>query len=171
MTREAEILKTLTEARALITPRRRWTKHVYARTFFGKSRLAIDPDASRFCASGAIMRVSGGFTPEFYRAESALNAQGTSYSGVPRFNDRHRHKEVLAIFDRAIDHFTKVVQKQEVDAFVRANERLMGLVRESEIRDRTVRLAELEARRAEIEERAELETAEAPVVREETLVA
>lgn len=102
--KESEVLRTLREARARIADERNWTKYTLE---------DVGPDGQRrFCALGALL---GGArsassaagramraTPALARALPSLYRRSAGANAIPRYNNTHTHKDVLALFDRAI---------------------------------------------------------------------
>lgn len=91
----------LRQARALVA--KGWTQDRYAAD---KWRHEVDfdsPSACRFCASGAIRRVSIG-SPVTQAYDLMDRAAGPDHAGFVAFNDYpgRTKAEVLAMFDRAI---------------------------------------------------------------------
>jgi hypothetical protein len=110
----------LRQARELLSDEERWTRGSYARDAEGKVCGWNEPEATCFCAEGAIFRVSGGGSGPAFRAGTAalelLEEAIPGRSGIPKFNDGGkmkrgarprrapaRHKRVLAAFDRALE--------------------------------------------------------------------
>lgn len=167
MFREEEVLPILREARKLIAPRRRWTHGAFSRTLLGFHTRPVGEKAQRWCAMGAIHKAVGydyADSCEPYakvllvdRAGDLLAKYGFFGRFVPSANDTGKHKEVLRGFDRAIERLETIVearrQAEERAAqqkFLEANARLNALVRESEERDRDIRLAQFEKELAEM---------------------
>lgn len=103
-------LEVLRRARKLLTPQDNWTKFVAARDGTGMACSAHAPEARAFCALGALYSVTDAPTD---KARDALAWEArevlakhlpTGYRQVRDFNDASntRHKDVLGLFDRAI---------------------------------------------------------------------
>lgn len=97
---QIEILKA---ARALILDPQAWTQNVSARNQHGVPVDVSSPQATCFCALGAIFSLTNDFGHE--DAVEALShevwKQGCGIF-VAEFNDTHTHTEVIALFDKAI---------------------------------------------------------------------
>ncbi len=101
----SSIVEILIAAKALIDTPEKWTKGVLARRSPTSpfSCAARDPEATCWCAQGALVRVTQPFSSKLIQAESLLEkAMGTD---VPVFNDGHHttHADVMDAFDRAIE--------------------------------------------------------------------
>lgn len=106
-------LSILHEAQKLIRPRGAWTQNAYARTKAGEAVLISASDASCFCTIGAIAKVLGYHNgpsvlddhPVVELLCKALNSPRQDVGAVMIFNDarKTRKKDVLALFDRAIE--------------------------------------------------------------------
>lgn len=57
----------------LLTDESKWTKGTFARTANGNLTLDSSDDACRWCLIGAVRRVYGFRTNDYYRAMTALN--------------------------------------------------------------------------------------------------
>lgn len=96
----AELQSALRGVRDLITDPSRWTTRAGARDAEGYPTYWMDPDATCWCALGAIAKTIGD--------RSAIADAATHYlarfasPNLVKFNDTHTHAEVLALFDRAI---------------------------------------------------------------------
>lgn len=95
----------LEAARDLIAYPSRWTDGVNARDAYGNPCEPGSCDAVRWCANGALIRVSWEATP--WRAIAVLDAVAErndpdDYWSLSCFNDMSGHAEVLDLFDRAI---------------------------------------------------------------------
>lgn len=100
----------LTEARELITDRARWAIQASAVTADGKSCLPNDPDATRWCAIGAVQKI---VSREFDGDEWLNATQATqnlmdscaahAYGRDAQFvNDWVGHDAILGVIDAAI---------------------------------------------------------------------
>ena len=103
---KAATRRTLVKARALIRDPKDWIQGTAARDVYGMHASALSAGATRFCAVGAVRRVSklSLLDTEYKLATLALQ---TALKGgsVSIFNDRlgRKHSEVIAVFDRAIE--------------------------------------------------------------------
>ncbi len=90
------VLQALRKARALIA--KGWTQGTFAKDRDGISVDVNDPDACRFCAAGAVLRVCGSGSLFDKVLSGALGGL------FPRFNDLPTTKksDVLRVFDEAI---------------------------------------------------------------------
>lgn len=110
---EVLTVEILTKARALI--RKGWCQDAYAKTKSGEPCGELEPEASRFCARGAVYRsIPVGRSDYrilaaevFGELDEALpNGKGGS---LVRFNDTRGRKrsEVVSVFTRAIQKINK----------------------------------------------------------------
>lgn len=103
MKKVCEILK---KARELITDPEHWTRDTYARDAEGEYCNMNSPRAAKFCALGAIRRVSNsmslGYLDSDARVAMDMLARKIGGPSIAQFNDHHTHEEVLAKFDGAI---------------------------------------------------------------------
>lgn len=90
-------LEVLTRARAFIADESRWCQGESVIGEDGRAHLALWPDPAKCCAYGAMAYVSGDFDPPGWR--ELWDACGDD---PIKFNDSHKHAEVLDAFDRAI---------------------------------------------------------------------
>lgn len=90
----------LIAARELISEESRWTKGEAARSKDGSSVDPNSPLAVCWCAVGAIEKIAGLNTLAFWHAQDSLRMK--SRINIAEYNDKHSHKRVLALFDRAI---------------------------------------------------------------------
>lgn len=114
------VVETLRAAKAVIADPAHWTKGAEARIAKRPKRYASkiqvnDPEAAAWCALGALRKVDG---PHELSAVRALAHaiyvdfnQAYAYWTITNFNDEaeRRHREVMAVFDRAI----KAEEKKE----------------------------------------------------------
>ena len=102
----------LIAARALIADPVNWTKEVFARTSDGSAVTLDGPNATCFCAWGAVLRASFILETDTISVYDALQAQmpgpDRAYISIPDFNDAETttHADVLALFDRTIAALT-----------------------------------------------------------------
>lgn len=98
-------LTILERARAIITPRERWTQRSFARLPSGAACSPGDPDASCFCLTGAVVHARYQLDAEHEdcaRACAAISAHTNGYP-IPMVNDNSTHEGVLALLDKAIE--------------------------------------------------------------------
>lgn len=109
MTQPRSTRATLEAARALIATRRTWTRDAAARDREGRRVRAMNAEAVRFCALGALVRIDGRFED---RAEELLDLASKELFGEPdvvavnddpNVSERTSHQRVLRIYDRAIE--------------------------------------------------------------------
>ena len=97
------VVETLISARALIADPTRWTRYRLARTDTGKPVEVANPAACRFCAVGAIARVTGrrpvSGDESYHLSRAAHRLFGQDIVNV---NDILGHAEVLRVYDEAI---------------------------------------------------------------------
>lgn len=94
-------LETIKAARDLISDPKRWAQGDYAVDLHGESVGVDSPNASAFCAIGALMRagdVCGG--PAYRELCNRLGFDGGL--GLSVFNDSNPHESVLNLFDTTI---------------------------------------------------------------------
>jgi hypothetical protein len=105
------VAQILAAARALIATPESWTTGTTARDADGRNlgddeRAALDEDAVRWCAGGAIMRAAGDtrtWEPAQRALERVIDPQRAGpFIGVWNDMTGRTHGEVLAAFDRAI---------------------------------------------------------------------
>jgi hypothetical protein len=97
---DTKVIETLKAARELISVPERWTQHDYARDRDGYYVAANDKAAVCWCSLGALLKASEGGG----KYSAAKNALSTAIKGsVVEFNDTHKHPEILAAFDKAIE--------------------------------------------------------------------
>jgi hypothetical protein len=99
----------LEAARAQIADFSNWTQGVHARGSDGSPRSLISPQACKWCADGALLKVCGSTDNGFYRETSRLldNATHDLYRhSFVNVNDSERpevsHAMILRAFDLAI---------------------------------------------------------------------
>jgi len=98
MTTTAEILQ---KARDLISDEKNWTQLSEARDANGHPTLAEGPTACSFCINGALQKVCPDYCGRI-NARHVLAVEVGYGRSISKFNDTHRHDEVLSLFDRAI---------------------------------------------------------------------
>lgn len=100
-TKNPEVVAVLRAALALIKDRRRWTVRAWARDRNSRPMGANDKRAVRWCASGALYKVT---TPEIYCvARAQLQAAAMEVDGhVECVNDRG-HRATMGMYRRAIE--------------------------------------------------------------------
>lgn len=91
---------TLAAARNLIADEKRWTQEANARTSAGVPCAPEDPEAVCWDPTGAIVCVALRLSTKKHAYD--LLAEVVKPLGIGKFNDTHKHREVLAAFDRAI---------------------------------------------------------------------
>lgn len=116
----SQLLDDLRDARAKITDPEKWIKEAWFKTTDGMLTADASKDICCMCAVGAVACVTG-YNPEdddtiedereeqafnalIYAAVELFPARACIYAGIAEFNDRSdtTHKEILAVFDRAI---------------------------------------------------------------------
>jgi len=97
-------VEALTAARDLITDPDRWTTRGFALGVNDAKVLPTSPDAVKWCAAGALIRVTEGFEQSRRDAGILLlvAACHAGWRGIPDANDLGGHAAVLAVFDAAI---------------------------------------------------------------------
>ena len=103
-------LQILRQARELLSEESRWTQEAYARDVEGRVLYPNNPNATCFCAVGALRKVTGiesDMEPQVYDPLCELintaEMRGC-VSCIPDYNDAmsRTHAEVLDLFDRTI---------------------------------------------------------------------
>ena len=98
-------IEILTQARHLIADRARWTRFAPARDPQGRRCSAIEPDAVRYCAYGALLKCAKDLVADKARAKELAQAAESVLSPKERIssiNDRKGHRSVLTHFDQAL---------------------------------------------------------------------
>lgn len=98
----SEVKETLTKARDLIADPKRWTHHALARDSVFRKTVPNSPDATCWCALGAIWKATGDVEADNDGAYSALH--DVINGSVVNFNDTHTHAEVIELFNKAIEN-------------------------------------------------------------------
>lgn len=102
------VVQLLQAARETIRDPKYWIQGEFARTKTGENCSSQDPRAYSFCAVGAVLRH---FKPpltdkEYIKARSSLDIAarkvGIKYLTITALNDHGTHKQVLQMFDQAI---------------------------------------------------------------------
>lgn len=103
MNRALDVLLTLLAGRMLISDRKDWTTHSYARTASGGTTFPCENDAVCWCAFGAVSAVSP-TNPLTMACENALDRAADDLFGchTVKVNDNYGHRGVMEIYDRAI---------------------------------------------------------------------
>jgi len=103
---QARTVEVLRGARGLIADPERWTRQTNARDANGDAIHPCQSGATRWCASGALIRAAArGHVLGEVKARRALEA-ATPLSLVS-VNDKCGHQRVLALFDWAIARLEK----------------------------------------------------------------
>jgi hypothetical protein len=101
MPTKTDVTITLKKVRELISDENHWTKYAEARNAYGGYCDPTDPEAVKFCLTGALTFVAG--NEEAYNAAYARLAKATlGPDNVSEFNDMHQHRDVLKALDKAI---------------------------------------------------------------------
>ena len=109
MSREYTTKGILEDALELIEDPDRWTRGFYARDAEGVSVDPYSERACRFCALGAVARISGrDIVPiaPWARLDEAARAAG--FPGARTLNDTGTHDDVVTAFRRAIANCEEV---------------------------------------------------------------
>jgi hypothetical protein len=93
----------LIRAKALIQDPKNWTINVFARNADGYSVDALDPDAERFCANGALWKVIGSFNSSARQYLQKASLKGWSTDEPAQVNNDEGHEATLKMFDMAIE--------------------------------------------------------------------
>lgn len=97
----SEVVSLLKAARALISDPDKWTQGVFARNKEGSRISSTSPEATCWCASGAVNSIGFGSFNIRCGTLDAMEKHGFGDS-IEKFNDTHTHTEVLAEFDNVI---------------------------------------------------------------------
>ena len=126
------VLELLQNARQLLSDPARWTKGCFARNAEGQAVHPVLGKAACWCSVGAIRKEFSrehGYTDRSATVSSFLDAHlllhqllssGKHSAGIPSFNDHPdtTHADVLALFDRAIEHCSSLpTQPDDPDRF------------------------------------------------------
>ena len=111
MAKNTKVVTLLKNARGIVA--RGWCKAYLAVDSMGKRVTVKSPKAKSFCATAALRRAEHdmgtmGVATEGRKAlRSVLPGTGRFKASVVWFNDRNSKKDVLKLFDRAIDKVSK----------------------------------------------------------------
>ena len=101
----------LVAARELLSDPDHWTKLVLAKTVNNEPKEPTDPEAVCWCSIGALYKVTGisvslpdSSATIVYAAQRKLEEALGNDLGIDEFNDCSEHKEVLELFDKAIQN-------------------------------------------------------------------
>lgn len=95
------VKELLTKARNKI--KKGWTRGAYARNKYGKEIFWHSKNACRFCAVGAVKRMSKD-DKLIEKALSELRRRlPDNYGTITCYNDQHKKEDVINLFNRAID--------------------------------------------------------------------
>lgn len=97
----SDVDAVLLAARTLILDKNAWTKGAYSRD--GKGRSTEVDLGCKWCASGAILFVLGDFNfSNDLKAQNRLEKYIPTLKSLVEYNDSHSHKDIIALFDRAL---------------------------------------------------------------------
>lgn len=109
------VLEVLEKARALIADKKRWTQREFARNRRSETVSPDDPEACRWCAAGAVMRVLGLAESDLYDDSAALSTHNAALAAlelhariggynvsVADVNDSLGWAAAMNLYDRAI---------------------------------------------------------------------
>ena len=102
---EAEVVRILKHAKALIADKEHWLQEAFATNAEGRNTSPWNADAVNFCAVGANRKAAGMEHSEGSRKYLAIACKLMTfgeYSNIAEFNDRSTHEEVMELFDVAI---------------------------------------------------------------------
>jgi len=107
-----QLLEDLKAARSLIATPEGWTQGCMARDRNNASVYADSPEAVSFCARGAVVRATNGYSlstaSRFTRALEYFK-EYQYVIDITAVNDRSSHQDILRLFDRAIEDLTRRV--------------------------------------------------------------
>jgi hypothetical protein len=90
----------------LLKNKTRWTRFAYARNKYGKAVKLSSSHATRFCLTGALIKIYG--SPQTdkhidanFKLFKTLRKKSRKYGGPIFFNDTHTHAEVLNLVKQA----------------------------------------------------------------------
>lgn len=106
MSYEANILR---RAKARISDPKNWCKGELARDGYGCKACFDSPNATSWCASGAIL-AEVGFTAEPSAGHFLAKAAGCD--SIPYINDNGTHEDVMALYNRAIELAEEAEEKR-----------------------------------------------------------
>lgn len=104
-----KISQVLENALVLIRDEKNWTRGVHARDKGGDPCSPSDIRACSFCSVGAVMCITGEFSPEYFEAIKSL--EYTVKYEVPvedscfylsAYNDAHTHDKVMQVWRKTI---------------------------------------------------------------------
>jgi len=99
-----ETLEVLKSARELLSDSKRWTRGWYARDKYGHRKMWNSDNAVRYCSMGAVHKVAGNRHPNaIMYLNRIINPLHPDDIIVVGYNDNHTHKDILEMFDKAID--------------------------------------------------------------------
>jgi hypothetical protein len=107
-------LQILTQGLALIRDPKHWVQRELAATRFGM--FLLNPSSERacsWCSIGALMKAEGrdGSDGADYHAiahlEAAMRELRYDYPNLARFNDAVSHSEVIKVWEKAIENYTR----------------------------------------------------------------
>ena len=107
-------LEVLKKAKKKIAKKKNWCQEVMARDKDGNPTKYHVGESVKFCAMGAIHRVCYEHKMEWLDTSLDaidLLAEQTGTNDMIEYNDTHTHKEVLAVFDKAIKELATVEAK------------------------------------------------------------
>lgn len=111
-----QVLKTLVDARALLSKRGAWTKYLMAKNKDGRG---VPPDSKKaisFCAMGAVLSITKRAVIRFeaidrLELQVPVQFQTATREGLGRFNDTRKTKRpIIALYDRAIKKLRKDIR-------------------------------------------------------------
>lgn len=112
-------LEILIAARAVIADPAHWTQGIQAATVDGSPTNPWSPDAAQFCAIGGVSKAIAVQTFDDWHSVCSLPVIRALFDAIPKdshwrahaagpavalFNNHHKHHDVLALFDRAIEN-------------------------------------------------------------------
>lgn len=104
----------LTEARDLISDRKRWCQGSRAKDTHGRIVEPNSPDAVKWCATGAICKVLNlEYIDPRHIARLHRKALQRMVGSIETYNDSRSHKQVLAIFDETIEDLKHSLREAE----------------------------------------------------------
>jgi hypothetical protein len=104
-----DVVALLSAAKLLLSERQNWTRETFARTRSGSIADPDERDARCWCALGAIRSFGADYNTRYAALETLEEVAPAA--GVAVFNDdkKTKHKDVLALFDKAIAKIAKTL--------------------------------------------------------------
>lgn len=100
----AQTVRHLQSAKALIQDEVHWTRGTYARDANYDETDSLSPSAVCWCAIGALSKATDGWIDlHIWDVIDKATYEVAGHTNTAKFNDSHSHAEVLELFDKAIE--------------------------------------------------------------------